>query len=200
MTKTKLVKAAAIAVLCVLLARALAGAPEFEEFGIESVGADASTTAAAAHPDFTTSFTINPPKPKSGGARLKDAIFELPPGIYGNPNLVERCSTGDLVGGDCPVDSQVGVSSLRLRKSPGEPPGEPTVPVFNMEPPHPEMEVARFGMSAVGIPIFIDVSVRTAGDYGITAGVYSANADEALEGEKRSSGGTRPTPATTNCG
>ncbi len=176
---------------CVLFSPVASAVAEFPEFGIESVGAEASTSAAARHPDFTPSFAINPPKAKSGGARVEDAFFQLPPGIYGNPTLPEQCSTGELVGGDCPVDSQVGVARIRLEGIPGF----PRVPVFNLESPHPEKEIARFGLSAVGIPIFIDVSVRTAGDYGITAGVHSANAEKALEAAETTLWGNPPDPS-----
>jgi hypothetical protein len=134
-----------------------------EEFGIESVGAEASTTAAAQHPDFSTSIALKPPKTEAG-ARVEDLAFELPPGLYGNPNLVPRCSTGDFVGGECPVDSQVGVVRIRLYKFPGV----GTFPLFNLEPVHPAEELARFGVKPLFPAVFIDVSVRTDGDYGVT--------------------------------
>lgn len=146
------------------------------EFGLDSVGAGISTAAAAEHPDFSTKFVFTPAKTEIG-PRVKDLVVDLPPGLYGNPNLVPRCSTGDFVGGKCPVDSQVGVSRILLykRSEPG------TVPLINLEPVHPEEEIARFGVWVAGEPTFIDVSVRTAGDYGVTAGLYGGNATASLE-------------------
>jgi hypothetical protein len=149
---------------------------EFEDFGVESVAAGVSTTEAARHPDLTTSIALTPPKTLVG-PRVEDLAFELPPGVYGNPNLVPRCRTGDFVGGECPVDSQVGISRVKVH----ELSGFSTVPVFNLAPVHPAEEIARFGLMPVFPPVFIDVSVRTAGDYGVTAAVHSAPSEEALE-------------------
>jgi hypothetical protein len=50
-----------------------------------------------------------------------------------------------------------------------------TVPLFNLEPVHPEREIARFGLKPPGIPaVFVDVSVRTATDYGVSATVHGS--------------------------
>lgn len=169
-------RAFAIASCLTLFSAASAVAAEFETFHIESVGASASTAAAAAHPDFTTSFVLSPAS-AAGSARVEDVVVNLPPGIYGNPNLPERCSTGLFVAGNCPVDAQVGVSRAKLSTMTAA----ATVPVFNLVPPHPDKEIARFGFLVLTIPVFIDVSVRTAGDYGVTAVVHQASGQEPLE-------------------
>jgi hypothetical protein len=153
-------------------------------FGIESVGADLSTEQAGDHPDFTTSLTIKPfsglggPRRKDlGGPRMRDLVVDLPPGLYGNPNLVPRCRTGDFLGGECPIDSQVGVSRVLLWNRENF----ATFPLFNLAPVHPEREVARFGLLVTKFPTFIDVSVDTAGDYGVTAAARNLNAVEPIE-------------------
>jgi hypothetical protein len=163
-------------VLVSLWTTATTGAAEFDRFKIESVAADLSTAEAARHPDFTTSVFLTPIEAASA-PRVEDVVVDLPPGLYGNPTRVESCSTGDLLGLDCPVDSQIGVSEILLDGRPGF----ATIPVFNLRPVHPGQEIARFGMVAAQVPILIDVSVRTAGDYGVTAAARSSNGLEPLE-------------------
>lgn len=150
-------------------AQALSSEGEFEdEFGIKEVSSEVSTTAAGQHPDFHTKIEL--PTPKSEfAARIENLGFELPPGLYGNPNLVPRCSTGDFLGGACPVDSQVGVIRVKLY---GFGSAFGTVPLFNLQPVHPEQEIARFGAVPALPPVYIDLSVRTATDYGVTATVH----------------------------
>ncbi|HEX6781012.1 MAG TPA: hypothetical protein VF125_03170 [Solirubrobacterales bacterium] len=158
-------------------AASVAAVGPYDEFGIESVGAFASTTSAATHPDFTTNITLNhrinekTGRPESN-ARTEEVSISLPPGLTGNPNLVTQCKTGELVAfGNCPADSQVGVTTIltTLLKE------KMTMPVYSLEPPHPNSEVARFGFFVFGgYAVFIDVAVRTAGDYGVTATVHSS--------------------------
>jgi hypothetical protein len=156
----------------------------FEEFGIESVAAKASTTAAGMHPDLTTEISLNhfinekTGAPESN-ARTEEVTVALPPGLLGNPNALPRCKTGAMVAfANCPIDSQVGVATV-LATLLG---GEATVPIFNLEPPHPKEEIARLGFYAGVYPVFIDVKVRTAGDYGVTATVHSAPGLTAIVG------------------
>jgi hypothetical protein len=157
----------------------LSGSEFEEEFEIEAVGAEASTTAAAQHPDFSTSIALKPPKTEAG-ARVEDLAVELPPGLNVNPNLVPRCSTGDFVGGECPVDSQVGVIRVRIYKLPGV----GTFPLFNLEPVHPEEELARFGVKPLFPAVFIDGSVRTDGDYGATGTAHGVPGVASLVGSE----------------
>ncbi len=146
-----------------------------EDFGIESVSAEESTTAAAMHPDFTTEINLNHLTDEFGKPRVKDTTEEvsvsLPPGLLGNPQAIPRCSMAAFLNhGDCPIKSQVGVSTILVILF-GQ---KTTEPVYNLEPPHPDLEIARFGFLGVYYPIFIDVKVRTATDYGVVASVHSA--------------------------
>jgi hypothetical protein len=147
----------------------------YDEFGIESVGAATSTPKAAMHPDFTTEISFNHFINEGNGApesraKTEEIQVELPPGLLGNPTALPRCSTGLLVAyGNCPVDSQVGVVKVNTTLV-----GEGRFPLFSLEPPHPDREIARFGFFLAGYSVFIDVRVRTAGDYGATATVHSS--------------------------
>ncbi|MFL5834498.1 MAG: hypothetical protein ACJ76B_11050 [Solirubrobacterales bacterium] len=164
------------------------------EWGIEAVGAELSTTQAAGHPDFTASVSLPEPPQTLGHVadpRPRDYILKLPPGLYGNPNLVPRCRTGDFLGAACPIDSQVGVSRVLLHRR-----GQYlTAPLFNLTPVHPEREIGRFGLLITRFPTFIDVSVDTAGDYGITAAVRGINSVELLEGAETTIWGDPADPA-----
>jgi hypothetical protein len=147
----------------------------FDEFGIESVSADVSTAVAGAHPDFTTNISLNHRVNESDGkpvadARTEEIQVQLPPGLLGNPNAVPKCKTGQLDAyGNCPVGSQVGVVSVNTTLV-----GEGTFPLYNLDPPHPNSEVARFGFFILAYTVYIDVKVRTASDYGVTASVHSS--------------------------
>jgi hypothetical protein len=141
-------------------------------FGIESAKGEVSTAAAARHPDLTSAFSLTA-APGLYAAKMKDAAIELPPGLYGNPNLIPRCSTGQFLAKACPIDSQVGVSRVVYKKAIGT--GGFISPLYNLAPPHPGREIARLGFIVIqGLSVFVDVSVRTAGDYGITASAQSA--------------------------
>ena len=146
----------------------------FDEFGIESVGAELSTYAAGMHPDFTNEITLNH-QVISGelklAAKTEELAVSLPPGLLANPNAIPQCETIQLLSSACPIDSQVGLVKIAAT----EISGEPTEPIYNMSLPHPEDEVARFGVIVAGLPAFIDATVRTASDYGATATVYGAS-------------------------
>jgi hypothetical protein len=145
---------------------------DFDDFGIESLSGSLSTTAAGAHPDFTASFSLTHGtrvgRPYSD-AHAEEISVSVPPGLLGNPNAIPRCSMGEFVAfGNCKTDSQVGVAKVLITNQ-----GLAFEPIYNLTPPHPKQEVARLGFVAAFLPVFIDVKVRTASDYGVTATVHS---------------------------
>lgn len=101
---------------------------------------------------------------------LKDVLDELPPGFVGDPNAVPKCSYHDLVtsGYRCPNDTTVGVATVYLFG--GELDIYPdNVPIYNMEP-SPGV-AAEFAFLVGHAPVFLNSSVRTGGDYGLTVDV-----------------------------
>ncbi len=152
---------------------------DFEEFGIETVSAEATTTAAAEHPDVTTRFVLNHFVQNGiagAAARTEDISVELPPGLLGDPTAVGRCSTRQLLAfANCPLDSQIGVAKVLAYGF-----SEFTEPLYNLEPPHPDEELARLGFIAGVFPVFIDIKVRAAGDYGVTAVVHQGPGQTSL--------------------
>jgi hypothetical protein len=181
----------------------VSGAPV--SFGVEDGGyaisvenADGSPdTQAGSHPyQLTSNLFLNqtlvelqkPGEPKKlapgAPALAKNLTFSLPPGIIGNVTAASQCSDADFsslastphagVRDFCPQSSAIGVVTVTLNSP--SPIGYKTlvVPLFNLEPA--EGEPARFGFEAEAVPIVIDTSLRTGGDYGVTATVTNATA------------------------
>jgi hypothetical protein len=114
------------------------------------------------------------PEVYPAGGQAKEVIIKWPPGLIGNPTPFPRCTTAQFTADreetdECPADSAVGVVSVTVN--------EPViagyltfkVPLDNLEPLRGEP--ARFGFFvgiAGGVPVFINPSLRSGGDYGIT--------------------------------
>lgn len=84
------------------------------DFGVASFATTVSTSQAGAHPDFSTSFTLNTEALGNPIGQIRDATTTLPPGLVGNPQATERCSIQNLETFACPRASQVGVISLAV--------------------------------------------------------------------------------------
>ncbi len=161
---------------------------DYSDYAVASAGASLSSTQAGAHTDLTTAFTLatDPTSEtdshgyKSPYARTKDLIVNLPPGLIGNPNSVPQCTAVQFStafsGGGCPNASQVGVVRFSLYQFNQAAFFEP---VYNMAPPGPDT-VARLGVYAASLPTFINISVRSEDDYGLTATLEGLNASAAL--------------------
>jgi hypothetical protein len=117
------------------------------------------------------------PEPEPAGL-TKDLRIKLPTGFVGNPRAVPQCSIADFLqrksegeGNDCAAEDAVGVATVNvnIRGLIGIYRFE--APVFNLPPS--AGEPARFGfyLLLAGLAVYIDSSVRTGGDYGITASV-----------------------------
>jgi hypothetical protein len=166
-----------ICILGVLALSALAGpvasataAEEFEKFDVEAVSAELSNRQAGYHADMTVDvqFTRDGNVPY---AIARDIEVELPPGVIGNPQGIERCTVDQLGDGAgtsaCPFESQVGMTEVRALQPH---PGVYDEPVYNMAPPKGTDVVARFGFIAAGWPAFINVKVDPR-NYGLIATV-----------------------------
>jgi uncharacterized repeat protein (TIGR01451 family) len=162
--------------------------PELPGFGVDAfdaqVLADATgmpLTQAGGHAyavktsvDFNTvpnsAPLKNPPWPAEP---VKDVVVDLPPGSFGNPTGLDRCSLTELANGPghearplCPPSSQVGTTVVRTDRF-GFWATVGPVPVYNMVPPSDAP--ARFGFNAYGSIVTIDAQLRSGSDYGITA-------------------------------
>jgi hypothetical protein len=148
-------------------------------FGIASVSAELSSNHAGAHPDFITNIEMktdstSPTDPtglKAPYGQVKDLTVTLPPGLLGNLNAVDTCSTAQFVTAlssheGCTFGSQVGVAVLHVYGFNNA----FTVSIFNLETSGTD-DVARLGFYVLSVPAFIEVHVRSEDDYGVTAEV-----------------------------
>ena len=159
-------------------------------FGVESFKQVATNengsidTQAGSHPfqlttrvQLTNALGLNPNFPgllDGPAAFTKDLHFQLPAGLIGNPEVIPRCTSqefDELLKEDfngCPAETAIGVAaafypSLGLGYF-----GSP-VPLFNLVPS--VGEPAKFGFSIDHVPVILDTSLRTGGDYGVTVSV-----------------------------
>ncbi|HEY3829211.1 MAG TPA: hypothetical protein VGL57_08450 [Solirubrobacteraceae bacterium] len=107
---------------------------------------------------------------------VKQYVYQLPPGLIGNPAPVPQCTAAQFAGEEetpagshnkCEPQTAVGLANV-THDVPGSGGNlnAKTVPVFNLTPE--PGEPARFGFEVSGARIYIDTSVRTGGDYGVT--------------------------------
>jgi hypothetical protein len=165
MTGRKLV----IAALAPLAALVLA-APASADFSVTAFSTSLTSSVAGAHPDLTTDLTFS--TTTSGmqvfpDGNVRDMAVDLPAGLVGDPTAVPQCAQSDFSQNACPAASQIGSVQIKLLTN-----GfgfEPTLPVFNMQPRNRDQtaEIAFSFQSLV--TIHLAISVRTNGDYGLTA-------------------------------
>ncbi|MGA7704012.1 MAG: hypothetical protein WB998_03845 [Solirubrobacteraceae bacterium] len=146
--------------------------PEPAKFGFAQIDAwftNADGTVdrqAGSHPyEFTFNFALNAnsnTEPEGGEPRNLDV--NLPPGLVGDTNAVPQCTREQFDHEQCPTGSQIGAAPTGLGGGPT--PFTISFPVYNLVPPpgHP----AEFAFSILGIDAFLDATVRSDGDYGIT--------------------------------
>jgi len=155
-----------------LLAALVLAAPAAAEFSVTGFSASLTSSVAGAHPDLTTDLTF--PTTTSGSLQfadgnVRDLAVDLPAGLVGDPTAVPQCAQSDFSQNACPPASQVG--SVRIKLLSNGFPAEPTLPVFNMQPRNGD-ETAEIAFSFASlVTIHMAISVRTNGDYGLTAHV-----------------------------
>ena len=97
---------------------------------IESFSVGSSNTEAGAHPDVTTSISMNNPgEPEAA----QDVAINFPEGLFGNPQAIAVCRSVDFALNQCPGASQVGIITIHANYE-----SDPnyllgTAPLYNME-------------------------------------------------------------------
>ncbi len=154
-------------------------------FGVQNFESQATTEAGAPDtqsggPPFqlTTTLVTNQSATRQPASLPKDLLFDLPPGLIGNPTAVAQCSEVDFAAlveetNLCPPSSVVGIATLVANEPAFAHVLTKTVPVFNLVPGRGEP--ARLGFEVIGkVPVVIDTSVRSGRDYGVVATVENA--------------------------
>ncbi len=173
----------------------MSGAPT--NFGVESYELTPETedfepdVQAGSHPfQLTTTFNLderfereagnlNETLPAASGLQ-RTLEFKLPPGLIGNVNAVEQCTSeefgshGEEEPNACPNDTVVGVASATVNIENTVHFTTFTVPIFNLVPEEPG-EPARFGFTVDHVPVILDTTVRTGDDYGVTVSVHTTS-------------------------
>ena len=160
-------------------------------FSGSTINADGSAdTQAGSHPfESTTSFTFSTDANNVPTENMKDVAVELPAGFIGDPNTTTKCTDAELDANQCPGSSQIGTLDLQATVSLFG----PNIPVYNMVPP--AGVAAQFGANLLLLDAFIDVSVRTGGDYGLTAGLSNTSTLLPLYGSSLTLWGVPADPA-----
>jgi hypothetical protein len=165
-----------------------AGEGQFSTFGFEGFSfrsidpSGEPETQAGAHPHElivkivtpTTAVEINEPE---GGSvsptgTIKNLLNELPPGLVGNPAAVPTCTAREAEEQTCSGDMQVGLIEVRYGERTDAEAAAAASPLYNVIPP--QGKAARFsGFVNASTNAFVDSSVRTGEDYGITSGGFN---------------------------
>ena len=158
---------------------------EATRFGVEQYemlaeNADGSPdTQAGSHPfQLTTAIALDQAaEAQRPPAAVKDVHFHLPAGLIGDPTPFPQCPLAKFTARSseeknlCPDDTAVGVASVSI-SFPANSLGAPmtlAVPLFSLVPT--VGEPARFGFYVEKNPVYLDTSVRTGEDYGVTVSV-----------------------------
>jgi hypothetical protein len=96
----------------------------------------------------------------------KNVEVELPPGFIGNPTAVPECPRQQFETGNCSNSTQVGIDEFKKEGVGGRYDDYFVQPVYDLVPP-PGV-AAQFAFTIFGNQIFLDATVRSGGDYGIT--------------------------------
>lgn len=171
------------------------------EMAPESEGG-AADNQAGSHPfQLTTTIMLNsnsrlefPP------AMAKDLNFHLPAGLLGNPTPFPQCTEGQFTKeeefvNECPSDTAVGVASIDFSNTVLHHDTE-AVPLFNLVPAGGE--AARFGFEIDGVDVYLDTSVRTGSDYGVTVSVENISQEATFLGSTVTFWGVPGAPSHDN--
>ncbi|MGH2854828.1 MAG: hypothetical protein ACRDLF_11640, partial [Solirubrobacteraceae bacterium] len=153
-----------------------------EPFGVAALAAETTGVGglidaqAGDHPyETTVSFSLNTADGTRGGgityedsagssglvAHVRDVVVDVPPGVTGDPTVVERCPQYKVARGLCPLSTQIGVARLRILQRPiqeGEL-NEFVYPVYNVVPDkgYPAEFSIALPSIRVAVPLYVSV-------------------------------------------
>jgi uncharacterized repeat protein (TIGR01451 family) len=158
-------------------------------FGIDrwNVSVDEPFDQAGGHPfSVTTEIVWNYTTGVGGGGPLipagsgaKEAQGQTPPGFIGNPLVTPRCLVTKFFHNQCPANTAVGYTNLRLSGSGRIEHGKAVTSekplqtlfsslIYNLDPA--PGSPAQFGLIVQGLPYLLEAKLRSDGDYGVSVG------------------------------
>jgi hypothetical protein len=153
------------ALLCALIATAVAAAPAHADFGIAD--ADVSFTdalglpaaQAGSHPaSWTSTFAVNTTTGGQPDGQLKDLRIVLPAGLIGTLAAAPRCSRVDFDANSCPANTAAGTIAIDSSRV-----GLITIPLYNLNPSPGAVATLAFSAQGVpaelGMPILVNLSL-----------------------------------------
>ena len=100
------------------------------------------------------------------GGEVRNLDVDLPPGVFGDPNVTPQCKRAQLDGQQCPAQTQIGTDIIGWVAELGGGAGPFfEVPVYNMVPPPGVPN--EFALSVAGYHAFFDAGVSSGKGYGI---------------------------------
>jgi hypothetical protein len=106
---------------------------------------------------------------RRAGGEPRDLEADLPPGFFGDPGAVPRCTPDQLDSEECPAQSQIGVDEVGIANPRLGVEGGVTAisgyPVYNVLPPPGVPD--EFGFSEAGYDVTFDAGVRSSHGYPI---------------------------------
>jgi hypothetical protein len=159
MARAKAIVATLLALACLA---ALAAPAMADDLAITEFQTTSTNSEAGNHPDLETKFKLS----NAGSPEIaKNVSFDLPRGMFGNPNALDTCNSVDFALTQCAPSAQAGTIVVRANYE-----SDPEyllgfAPIYNIEPS--EGEAARFAFIAptLNIPIVIPVNVLASDDY-----------------------------------
>ena len=168
----------AAAVVALLLCATPAGAQD-SGFGLKNLavtfteedGSPASALKAGSHPyAITTTLDVNTTEDPVLGQipinAIKDLEIELPPGLVADPGAVPTCSSAvflasaDSTGPPCPNDTVLGITVVTVGTNE---PDDSATAVYNLLAPRGD--VLKLGFIALGVPVTIEIGLRSSHPY-----------------------------------
>ena len=151
-------------------------------FGVASLFALPSTAQAGAHPNFTTSFTLNLNKAEETAGSPHEFGVDLPAGFTGDALASARCNLNDIDRGLCPQDAAVGVATVAVGHTQGVFTNRFVVPVDDIAPYPNEPAAFAFAILNGLATARLDISLipRSDGEYAIHVRVPDVNQSEPL--------------------
>jgi len=142
-----------------------------------STPAARSSSAAGAHPTFTSAFSLATKELDTPAGAPKELTLDFPPGIIAEADSFPQCSLAEVSAASCSREAVLGRAFATIQTTPGEPgTSDFPLPIYNIAPS--EGKPAAFAFDIPGhSPVRLDLGFVPSGGYHLRATI--ADAEEA---------------------